>query len=97
MWRHLLRETVPLLTGPCRTAGVSTLSRHTVSSETSTCPEFISFENSPSFLGPEKIALGSMSGAGGGEAWVGRGKGEHEWGGGRRKQNVQREIIILIL
>ena len=38
-----------------------------------------------------------MSGAGGGEAWVGRGKGEHEWGGGRRKQNVQREIIILIL
>ena len=97
MWRHLLGETVPLLTGPCRTAGVSTLSRHTVSSETSTCPEFISFENSPSFLGPEKITLGSMSGAGGGEAWVGRGKGEHEWGGGRRKQNVQREIIILIL
>ena len=32
-----------------------------------------------------------MGGAGGGGAWVG-------WpGGGRRKQNVQREIIILIL
>ena len=74
MWRHLLRETVPLLTGPCRTAGVSTLSRHTVSSETSTCPEFISFENSPSFLGPEKISLGSMSGAG---------EGKHGWGGER--------------
>ena len=38
-----------------------------------------------------------MSGAGGGEAWVGREEGDHGWGGGRRKQNVQREIIILIL
>ena len=86
MWRHLLTETVPLLTGPCRTAGVSTLSRHTVSSETSTCPEFISFENSPSFLGPEKIALGSMSGAGGGEAWWGGGRGSMSGvGGGEAK------------
>ena len=76
MLRPLLRKTVPLLTGPCRTAGVSTLSRPTVSSETSICPEFISFENSPSFLGPEKIALGSLGGAGRGEAWVGWGEGE---------------------
>ena len=60
MLRPLLRKTVPLLTGPCRTAGVSMLSRPTVSSETSICPEFISFENSPSFLGPEKNRAGKL-------------------------------------
>ena len=54
MSRSLFWKTVSFLKGPCQAAGVSTLSRPAVSSETSTSPEFISFENSPSSLGPEK-------------------------------------------